>query len=88
MEGITTREAITQKIRDYLFLNFLFGYEEDELDNDASFLEFGLLDSTGILELVAFIEEDFEIEVDDLEIIPDNMDSINKLSRFVARKIG
>jgi len=81
-------EAISKRIRDFLFLNFLFGYQEDDLDDDASFLEFGLLDSTGILELIAFIEEEFEIDIDDTEIIPENMDSINKVSRFVSKRLS
>lgn len=81
-------EAISKRIREFLFLNFLFGYQEDDLDDDASFLEFGLLDSTGILELIAFIEEEFEIDIDDTEIIPENMDSINKVSRFVSKRLS
>lgn len=81
-------EAISKRIRDFLFLNFLFGYQENDLDDDASFLEFGLLDSTGILELIAFIEEEFEIDIDDIEIIPENMDSINKVGRFVSRRLS
>jgi len=81
-------EAISKRIRDFLFLNFLFGYQENDLDDDASFLEFGLLDSTGILELIAFIEEEFEIDIDDTEIIPENMDSINKVSRFVSKRLS
>lgn len=81
-------EAISKRIRDFLFLNFLFGYQENDLDDDASFLEFGLLDSTGILELIAFIEEEFEIDIDDTEIIPENMDSINKVGRFVSRRLS
>lgn len=81
-------EAISKRIREFLFLNFLFGYQEDDLDDDASFLEFGLLDSTGILELIAFIEEEFEIDIDDTEIIPENMDSINKVSHFVSKRLS
>ncbi len=51
-----------------------------------AFLEKGLIDSTGVLELVSFIEEKYEISVDDEELIPDNFDSVNKLSAFITKK--
>lgn len=81
-------EAISQRIRKFILDNYLFGYAENEFGDDASFLELGLLDSTAILELIAFIEEEFNIDVDDMEIIPENMDSINRVSCFVYRKIS
>lgn len=56
-------------------------------DSD-SFMEHGIIDSTGILELLEFIEEQFKIKVEDDEVIPDNLDSLNKLASFVQRKIA
>ena len=54
-----------------------------QLKNDASFLEEGIVDSTGVLELVLFVEETFGITVNDEEIVPDNFDSVEKLARYV-----
>lgn len=58
------------------------------MKDDDSFLELGLIDSTGILELVSFIEESFGITIDDDELTPDNLDSINKIIGFITKKMG
>ena len=74
------------KIRAFIFSNFLFDAEESALDNDTSFLEQGIIDSTGVLELVEWLEETFALKVDDEELIPGNLDSVNRLAQFIARK--
>lgn len=74
------------KIREFLFENFLFDAEQDALQNDTSFLDQGVIDSTGVLELVDWLEETFNISVDDQELIPENLDSVNLLSAFISRK--
>jgi acyl carrier protein len=66
--------------------NFLFGYKDDELLDDTSFLEIGVLDSTGIMELVAFLEREFKISVLDEEIIQENLDSIDLISDYLLKK--
>ena len=76
----------SDKIRAFIFSNFLFDAEESALDNDTSFLEQGIIDSTGVLELVEWLEETFAMKVDDEELIPENLDSVNRLARFIARK--
>ena len=68
--------------------NILIGSDNTNLDNDDSFLEKGIIDSTGILELVSFIESEFEIDVKDEELVPDNFDSVSKMSAYITRKIG
>lgn len=83
----TTMVEILQTIRNFLFDNYLFGLEEQELSNEDSFLELGILDSTGILELIMFIETEFNIKVEDPEIIPENIDSVDNVSKFIYRKI-
>jgi acyl carrier protein len=87
VKEIITLEQISQSIRKFLFDNYLFGYDENELSNDTSFLDFGVLDSTGILELIVFIESEFHIEVSDAEILPENLDSVDCVSRLVYKKI-
>ena len=79
---------ITEKIRSFIMNNVLIGSDTVNLDNDDSFLEKGIIDSTGILELVAFIESEFDIDVKDEELIPDNFDSVSKMSTYISNKVG
>ncbi len=72
-------------IKNFIIDNFLFG-DDEGLEDDVSFLEEGIIDSTGILELITFLEEDFSIEIDDEEMIPENLDSINNLIVFLKKK--
>ena len=76
-----------QSLRDFIRENFLFGAEEEFSDHD-SLVERGIIDSTGVLELVMFLEDSFLISVDDEELVPDNLDSINRLVNFVERKLA
>ena len=78
---------IREEIRDFVVENFLFGKGDGLTDGD-SFLEKGIIDSTGVLELVAFLEEKYGIKVEDDELIPDNLDSIENLVRFVGTKLS
>ena len=79
-------QAKIEKIRVFIFSNFLFDADQGALENDASFLEQGIIDSTGVLELVEWLEETFSIKVEDDELIPENLDSVNRLGQFIARK--
>ncbi|MBN2021978.1 MAG: acyl carrier protein [Pirellulales bacterium] len=74
-----------QTLRQFIKDNFLFGREPDFADED-SFLEMGLIDSTGVLELVAFLEREQGVTIEDRELVPENLDSINNILRFVQRK--
>ncbi|UCF07051.1 MAG: acyl carrier protein [bacterium] len=77
-----------QQIRDFIIENFLFGSSDAPFGDDESFLESGIIDSTGILELVSFVEERFDIEVKDEELIPDNFDSVGKLVGYINNKMN
>ena len=81
-----TENTIKRKIREFIIENFLFGTDEGFKD-ETSFLEGGIIDSTGILELVAFLEEEFSISVDDEDMIPENLDSINNVADYLQRKL-
>ena len=72
-------------IRQFVIEHFLFGQAGD-LSDEASFLEKGIIDSTGVLELVAHVESQYGIKVNDDELLPDNLDSIDALCAFIARK--
>ena len=74
------------KIKAFIVENFLFG-KADGLEDDTSFLEEGIIDSTGVLELVSFLEEEFGIAVEDEELIPENLDSINNVTKYLERKM-
>jgi len=74
-----------QKIREFIVENFLFG-ESNGLSDDTSFLDQGIIDSTGILELVDFLEATFGIKVEDEELIPENLDSIVNVEKFLSKK--
>jgi acyl carrier protein len=76
---------ITEQLREFVTENFLFG-QEVVIGDDESFLDQGIIDSTGVLELVTFIEDKYQITVDDSELVPDNLDSIQKLLRFIQSK--
>jgi acyl carrier protein len=78
--------SIEAKIRDYILENYLFTDDQNALSNQESFLDKGIIDSTGIMEVIMFLEEEFGISVEDEEMIPENLDSVNNIVAFVNRK--
>lgn len=77
----------SSKVREFIVENFLFG-DGDMLKEDTSFQERGIIDSTGILELIFFLEETYNVKIEDDELIPENMDSLKSISCFMERKRG
>jgi acyl carrier protein len=75
-----------EQIRDYVAANFLFSDNGYPFPDDASFLEEGIVNSTGVLELVMFVEETFNVNVEDQEVVPDNFDSVGQLAAYVRNK--
>jgi len=76
-----------EAVRSFIVENFLFG-DGKPLTEDTSFLEDGIVDSTGILELVAFLEDTYSITVEDDELIPENMDSLIKITQYLEKKLS
>jgi acyl carrier protein len=76
---------IKRDIRTFVVETFLFG-QDSGLTDETSFLEQGIVDSTGVLELVAHLERTYSIKVKDEELTPDNLDSINAIADFLAKK--
>jgi acyl carrier protein len=75
-----------EELRKYILETFLFTSDDGALADDDSFLDKGIIDSTGILELIMFLEEHYGISVTDEEMLPENLDSVTNLVRFVERK--
>ena len=80
--------AIERNIRDFIVSNFLFGVDDGSLKREDSFLQRGVIDSTGVLELVGYLEQSYKIEVCDHELVPVNLDSIQNVAAYVGRKLG
>lgn len=77
--------GIAHRVRAFLVDSFLLG-DDDGFSNDESLLDSGIVDSTGVMEVVSFLEESFAIAVDDDELVAENLDSVDRLAAFVQRK--
>ena len=75
-------DSIRQKIRSFISDTFFV----DNFEDSASFLKSGTIDSTGMMELVTFVEQEFNFKVADNELVPENLDSLDNLAHFVSRK--
>lgn len=76
-----------ETVHEFIVENFLFG-DGEQLTNETSFLDSGIIDSTGILELITFLEETYNINIEDDELIPENLDSLNSVAKFIKQKIS
>lgn len=77
---------LEKQIRKYLAADLLYVEDTYEYDNDASFVNEGLLDSVGVMQLVAYVQSEFHITVNQMDVTLDNFDSVNKLANFIRRK--
>jgi len=73
-------------VRQYVLENYLFTDDDSELNDEESFLDKGIIDSTGVLEVVFFLEDKFGIKVNDEEILPENLDTVNNIVSFLDHK--
>jgi acyl carrier protein len=78
-------DEVAKTIHGYIAESFVL--DDDELGPETSLIESGIVDSTGIVEIVSFLEETFEIEFDDEELVAANLDSVSRLTRFVGNKL-
>lgn len=81
-------ESSRAQIREFIRDNFLFREDRDTIADSESLLDTGVIDSTGVLELVAYLETEFGLDIADADIVPDNLDSIERIDDFVARKLA
>jgi acyl carrier protein len=82
----TAAARVETEIRTYLLENHLFSNDDAQLGNDDSLLEKGIIDSTGILEVIMFLESQFGVTVKDSEMLPENFDSVNNIVHFVRQR--
>lgn len=81
-------QDIKKTVRQYIADNFMMGESGADFGDDQSFLDHHIIDSTGFIELVTFLEEHFNIQIKDEEMIPENLDSLAAIDRFVTAKTG
>lgn len=74
------------KVRSFILENYLFTDDQNELKDEDSLLDRGIIDSTGIMEVIFFLEDEFGVQVEDEEMIPENLDSVKNIVRFIASK--
>lgn len=79
---------VTADLREFILSEYLFGDESRMPADTDSLLESGVLDSTGVLELIEFLEDKYQVSVEDSETVPENLGSIANLTRYIAAKIG
>jgi acyl carrier protein len=79
-------QVTPHRLRQFIADNFLFA-REVEVTDDTSFLETGVIDSTGMLEIISFLEQEYGISIDTQELIPENLDSVNRIVAYLERKL-
>ena len=80
--------SLEQELRRYVIDNFLYGRQDQELSDDDSFVDKGVLDSTGVLDLVGYLEQSYGVEIADQELVPENLDSVRRIAAFLRAKRG
>ncbi len=85
--GEEVRRIEEEEIRKFITDNFMIGQNPTTLKGNTSFLDNGIIDSLGVLELVSFVEENYGIDVKDEELIPENLDSIDNLLAYIKTKL-
>jgi acyl carrier protein len=78
--------SVAQGVRDFILQNFLFTEDQSAIADDDSFLAKGIVDSTGMLEIIHFLEDEYGITIEEQEMVPENLDSVNNIVAFVTRK--
>ncbi len=79
-------QDIKSQVRSYIFDNFIMSGDSGDLKDGDSFMERHILDSTGFIELITFLEQAFGVRVEDDEMVPENLDSLNNIENFLRKK--
>jgi acyl carrier protein len=87
-QGARSLMPTESKVRDFVLKNYLFTAEQTALKSEDSFMKSGIMDSTGILEMIMFLHDEFGVDVTDDEMVPENLDSVNNVVAFVTKKLS
>ena len=79
--------ALKDELRQFVTDNFMYGKPYEGFADDHSFIERGIMDSTAVMELVAYLEKRYRVTFDDKDLSPDNLDSVNRLARYVRSRV-
>lgn len=79
---------IKQRVASFIAENFLFREDRSSISDTESLIDSGVMDSTGVLELVSFLEGELGLRVDDADIVPENLNSIEAITKYAAAKLG
>lgn len=82
------KDTLRKEIRDFIVETFLFGEDADSFTDSDSFMQNGIVDSTGILEVTGFVEEKFNFTIENEEMTPINLDSVDNLVNFISKKVA
>ena len=85
-DNMDSTMSYAEEVRDFVIENFLYG-DGEQLTPEASFLGTGIVDSTGVLELVKFLEDNYSISIEDDEMVSENLDSLDNIDKFLTRKL-
>lgn len=88
MTGVLSQAEIKEQVREFLAVNFRYDGASFDLGDDTSLLGSGTLDQTGVLELVLFVEEAYGFDVEESDLAPDNFDTVNNVTAYVARRLA
>ncbi len=80
--------TVKEKTRNFIVSNFFLDTASVMIDDSTSFLDSGIIDSTGILEVINYLQDEFRITIEDHEMIPDNLDSLSNIGTFVSKKMA
>jgi acyl carrier protein len=83
-----SKEQIKTNVKSYIAKTFYFNDSSFSIDDNTSFLETGIIDSTGILELINFIQDEFSVKVNDDEMLPENLDSLENIAAYLGKKLS
>jgi acyl carrier protein len=85
---VLTQDAVRTTVRDFILSNFLFSDDPAALDDDESFQQGRIIDSMGMIQVIQFVESEYQVRVHDHEMVPEQLDSVNRLVRLIAAKKG
>jgi acyl carrier protein len=85
---VLTLDTIRAQVHQFIMQNFLFDGASPQIDDDASLLEQGIVDATGVLELMLFVEDSYGLQVSEADLTPENFDTVGNIARYIAHRLA